>query len=312
LALMPSPAEPALVVAAYGRRGIIELPDGRELASQVRGRGLRACCGDRVQWTMPGGLATALLTGIGPRRNELARQATRSPAAETVAANLTHLAVVVASLPEPDLFLTDRYVCAARLIGCEVAILLNKADLSAAMPAELGIYAELGHPMFRVSARTGAGLADFREWLGTGTGILVGQSGVGKSSLLNALVPGADAATGAISAATDEGKHTTTASVMHRLEGGGRLIDTPGVRDFVPAMPDRRRIALGFAEIDGAADNCRFPNCTHLREPGCAVIAALDKGRINSRRYESFRRLMIMAAQAAERAGPVRDSRTRR
>ena len=124
------------------------------------------------------------------------------------------------------------------------------------------------------------------------TGILVGQSGVGKSSLLNALVPDAEAATGALSRATAEGTHTTSASVMHRLPGGGRLVDTPGERDFIPAVPADASVQAGFPEILAAAPGCRFRNCLHLREPGCAVKAAVTDGTVSARRYESYRRLL--------------------
>jgi ribosome biogenesis GTPase len=168
-------------------------------------------------------------------------------------------------------------------------------------PPEVLAYAELGYPLTRVSCTTGTGLPALVDWLGSGTVVLVGQSGVGKSSLLNRLAPAAAAATGSISRATGEGRHTTTASVLHRLVTGGRLIDTPGVRDFVPPIPDRRRIGAGFREIARESAGCRFLDCSHLREPGCAVRAALEQGRLDPRRFESYRRLVNLASQAAAR-----------
>jgi ribosome biogenesis GTPase len=208
----------------------------------------------------------------------------------------------MAALPAPDLFITDRYLCAAHLMGAKAAIAWNKADLAPLPEAELVVYAAIGYPLFPVSAATGSGLDALLDWSAQGIGLLVGQSGVGKSSLLNRMVPGSNTATGMLSAASDEGRHTTTASIMYALASGARLIDTPGVRDFVPAIPDRRDIAHGFVEIGATGRDCRFADCSHLREPDCAVSAAVLSGHIDARRYESYRRLMNLAGQAAGQA----------
>lgn len=290
------------MTAAHGRRGTLETASGETRSYLVRGRRLQVYCGDRVRWCPDGD--RALVTGVCPRGNELRRQPPRDPRPEIIATNITRIAVVLSAVPSPDLFVTDRYLCAALLMDAGHAVAWNKADLMPAPPAEIRLYERLGIPVFTVSARTGDGLEALSAWLGTGHAVLVGQSGVGKSSLLNALVPGTRAATAALSALSDEGRHTTTASLMYRLPGGGRLTDTPGVRDFVPAVPDRRDVARGFQEIRSAAAGCRFADCTHLREPGCAVLAQVTAGTIDPRRYESYRRLMTMAAQAAERSAP--------
>jgi len=238
---------------------------------------------------------------IAPRDNELQRLSGRGGQPETIAANVTHLVVVMAALPMPDLYLTDRYLCAARLMGAASALAWNKSDVAGPPAAELALYESLGSPVFAVSATTGDGIAALRAWIGTGTGILVGQSGVGKSSLLNALVPGADVLTGEISLSSDEGRHTTTASVLHPLPGGGGLVDTPGVRDFAPAIPERRAISGGFIEIEEFGRECRFTDCSHLRESHCAVQEAVAAGQVDPRRYESYRRLMNLVRQAEGR-----------
>lgn len=289
-----------LVVAAYGRRGLLETEDGARMPFLVPGRRLRACCGDVVRWGPDPGDDSALLLGIEPRRNELARQPPRGTRAEVLAANLTHLLVVAAPEPEPDLFLVDRYLCAAALMDCEAAVIHNKCDLPGEPLADE--YRPLGYPVIRTSSRSGEGLDSVRDWLGAGTGILVGQSGVGKSSLLNALSPEADTETRALSEASGEGRHTTTASVLHRLPGGGALVDTPGVRDFVPALPEPRRVMAGFMEIVRLADECRFADCLHRHEPGCAVREAVAAGEVAGRRYDSYRRLLNLALKAVERA----------
>jgi ribosome biogenesis GTPase len=298
----PPATAPALVVAAHGRRGQLLLADGRRLPYLVRGRHLKVCCGDRVTSQAGRDADPLLVTGIEPRDNELQRAGARGGQPETIAANVTHLIVVMAALPAPDLFLTDRYLCAAQLMGAAAAIAWNKSDLAALPAAELAVFGTLGCPVWPVSAATGAGLDALRAWIGTGTAVLVGQSGVGKSSLLNGLVPGAAAVTAGISLSSDEGRHTTTASVLLPLPGGGNLLDTPGVRDFVPAIPERATISSGFVEIGEEGRQCRFTDCSHLRESHCAVQEAVADGRIDPRRYESYRRLMNLVRQNDGRA----------
>ena len=289
-----------LVVAAHGRRGILAQPDGTRLPYAVRGRLLKVYCGDRVFFDAAGAGPgePVVVARIAPRANELQRLSGRGGLPETIAANVTHLIVVMAALPAPDLYLTDRYLCAARLMGATSAIAWNKADLAGVPATELAGYAALGSPVWPVSAVTGAGIAALRAWIGPGTAILVGQSGVGKSSLLNALVPGAEAITAQISLASDEGRHTTTTSVLHALPGGGGLLDTPGVRDFVPAIPPRTAISSGFVEIAEIGRECRFTDCSHLRESFCAVQEAVNGALIDPRRYESYRRLMNLVRQS--------------
>jgi len=288
----------ALVVAAHGRRGILAQSDGTRLPFMMRGRQLRVYCGDRVRFAATGPGEPVVIESIAPRDNELQRLSGRGGLPETIAANVTHLVVVMAALPMPDLFLTDRYLCAARLMGAASALAWNKSDMAGPPSAELALYESLGSPVWAVSAVTGDGIAALRAWIGSGTAILVGQSGVGKSSLLNALVPGADVLTGEISLSSDEGRHTTTASVLHPLTGGGGLVDTPGVRDFVPAIPERRSISGGFIEIEEYGRQCRFTDCSHLRESHCAVQEAVAAGEIDPRRYESYRRLMNLVRQS--------------
>jgi len=290
-----------LVVAAHGRRGILARTDGTRLPYMIRGRHLRVVCGDRVHFSAAGSGQPVVVERIEPRDNELQRLAGRGGRPETIAANVTHLVVVMAALPLPDLYLTDRYLCAARLMGAAGALAWNKSDVAGPPMSELVLYETLGCPVWPVSAVTGDGIAALRAWIGTGTGILVGQSGVGKSSLLNVLAPGADVLTGEISLASDEGRHTTTASVLHPLPGGGGLVDTPGVRDFTPAIPERTAISSGFVEIEEYGRQCRFTDCSHLRESHCAVQEALAGGRIDPRRYESYRRLMNLVRQSGQR-----------
>jgi ribosome biogenesis GTPase len=147
------------------------------------------------------------------------------------------------------------------------------------------------------SVRNGTGLEDLRDLLQGRISIFVGHSGVGKSSLLNLLVPGAEIETAALSGASGEGRHTTTASVLHRLNVGGAVIDSPGVRDYAPSLIASRDVSDGFREIVRRRGDCRFSNCMHLKEPGCAVKDAVESGEISARRYESYRRLVRLMEQ---------------
>jgi ribosome biogenesis GTPase len=173
----------------------------------------------------------------------------------------------------------------------EAAVVWNKSDLSAPRPDDLAAYERIGYSIIATSAAAASGLDSLRARLAGKISMLVGQSGVGKSSLINLLVPGAEVAVGEISAATEEGRHTTTASMMHTLPEGGRLIDSPGVRDFQPALDAAADVERGFRELREVAHDCRFSDCRHLREPDCAVREAVADGRISPRRYESYRRV---------------------
>jgi ribosome biogenesis GTPase / thiamine phosphate phosphatase len=280
------------VVAAFGQRLLVEDLAGERRPGFVGRRGLRVVCGDRVRWRPAGEAGEVAVLERLPRDNALSRPDLRGRV-EVIAANIDQVIVVCAPVPPPDPFVTDRYLAAAELMGAAAIAVCNKADLGGAdaLP-ELGEYRAAGYPVLDVSALTGQGLDDLRERLAGHRSILVGQSGVGKSSLLNALLPGIDAATAAISEATGEGRHRTTATTLHPLPCGGALLDSPGVRDFAPALDDPRLAAAGFREIVALADRCRFANCRHMREPGCAVKDAVEAGTLSPRRYESYRRLL--------------------
>jgi len=281
-----------LVIAAHGRRGVLETKSGTEHPFLARSRAIRPVCGDRVSWTREQGQTTAVVNRIAERDNQLERMAPDGRRVEVLAANLTRVLVVVAPRPDTDWFLTDRYFCAAAMMGCDASLVVNKQDLYTELAPEARHYAKLGGSILQVSAETGAGLDGLVERLTDQIGILVGQSGVGKSSLINRLIPGADAAVGQLSTTTREGRHTTSASIMHVLPNGGRLIDTPGVREFIPAIHDPQWVQAGFPEVVQAAEHCRFNNCRHLREPDCAVKHAVEDGTVDPRRYESYKRLL--------------------
>ncbi|MGA2343228.1 MAG: ribosome small subunit-dependent GTPase A [Steroidobacteraceae bacterium] len=279
------------VLASYGR-GVLVQSGAIALHCALKGRKQRVVCGDRVTWasTAPEGGAT--VESVEPRRNLIERIDARGRA-EPVAANVDRLAVVLAPEPAPDWFLVDRYWAAARLKDIEALVIVNKSDVGlASLQSELATYRALELPCLELSALTGAGLAALRSALGAGATLLVGQSGVGKSSLINFLVPDAAAQTAELTREV-EGRHTTTTARRYRLESGtdAAVVDAPGVRDFAPPASILRAAELGFVEIHRCAADCRFNDCRHLEEPGCAVRSAVLQERIAARRYESYRRL---------------------
>jgi ribosome biogenesis GTPase len=281
----------AQVIATFSRRMRLRLANGDEVDARVKGKRMRPVCGDRVVAEPIANESDWLITSIEDRDNALTRPNLRGDI-EVLAANVDQLLAVAAPSPDPDWFVVDRYVAAAEQMRVGAAILFNKTDLGSGQRDALADYDRMGYPVLECSARDRTGLDELRALLAGQTAIIVGQSGVGKSSLINALLGGEEQRTAEISAKSGEGRHTTVNSVMLDLPDGGRVIDSPGVRDYAPAIESVAAVAAGFREIDTASHDCRFANCRHLQEPGCAVKAAVDDGRISARRYESYRRLL--------------------
>src|SRR5215468_10897516 len=292
------------VIATFGRHLVVRTADGAQLQARPFGRALGVVCGDEVRCRVDRQHEELHVIAVLPRRNALWRANARG-GAEAVVANLTQLLVVLAPLPLPDFFVIDRYLCAATAAGIPATLIVNKADLGVeAVPAaELDSYAATGFAALACSATSGTGMAELLAALGPGTvAALVGQSGVGKSSLVRRLLPQADIAVGELVRA-EEGRHTTTAARLFDLPHGAALIDSPGVRDFAPAVSALDERTLSFPEVARLAAGCRFSDCRHLREPGCAVRAAVEDGSWHPRRYESFRRLRRLREQLAATRG---------
>jgi ribosome biogenesis GTPase len=290
----------ATVIATFSRRMRLRMEDGTEVEARIKGKRLKPVCGDRVAVEALADESDWLITGIDARRNELTRPNARGRA-EVLAANLDYLLAVAAAEPRADWFIVDRYLCAAELMEIEAGVVFNKIDLTREMPnEELDVYRRIGYDVVTCSAATGDGIDAVGRLLATRCGIIVGQSGVGKSSIINGLIGEALLRTSEISEKWREGRHTTVNSAMIQLPGGGVIIDSPGVRDYAPALESSAVAAQGFREIRAAASGCRFANCRHLREPGCAVKAGVDAGDISPRRYESYRRIVILTEQLTE------------
>ena len=296
----------ARVIATYGRHLLVRDASGRECRARPFGRSLAVVCGDDVRCRKDERHGEVHVLEVLPRRTALYRSNARG-LDEPVLANLTRLLVVIAPIPPPDLFVADRYLAAAESARIGATLVLNKAELGVgpALTSQLDAFAAAGYACIACSAQTGDGVSALLGACAGAVAALVGQSGVGKSSLLRRLIPGADVEIGAL-VREEEGRHTTTASRLFELPGGGQLIDSPGVRDFAPAVDRLDGRNLGFVEVERLAPGCRFLDCRHLREPQCAVRAAVERGELDPRRYESYRRLRRLHEQLVEARGPRR------
>jgi len=274
------------VTAAFGRHYEITRDDGRVVAGIPRGKKSLYACGDRVVLGLEHGGQAALLAHA-PRLSLLYRSDTWKE--KLIAANATQIALVVATEPAFSTELVSRALVAAHHEKLRGLIVLNKCDLVAGLPAaraQLAPFAALGMPIVELCAQANA--TPLRPWLAEQLTVLVGQSGMGKSTLVNALVPHAGAATREISVALDTGKHTTTHARRYVLPGGGALIDSPGLQAFGLAHLTRGEIELGFAEFLPYLGRCRFRDCRHENEPDCALRAAVAAGAIDAQRLAHF------------------------
>lgn len=295
----------ARVTATFGRHLLVRDASGKELRARPFGRGLTVVCGDTVRCRIDPHQEVHVLEVV-PRRTALYRSNLRG-LTEPVIANLSRLLVVLAPVPAPDLFVVDRYLSAAASGGIEGTIVVNKMELGIgeALHAQLEVFGQAGYQWIPCSVRADQGLDALVEACAGKTAALVGQSGVGKSSIVQRLIPNAEVETGAL-VREEEGRHTTTASRLFDLDHGGHLIDSPGVRDFAPAVDRLDKRSLGFLEVERLAPGCRFTDCRHLREPGCAIRDAVETGGMDARRYESYRRLRRLFEDLTEARGPER------
>ena len=290
----------ALVTAVAGMSARIEL-GGQERSATIRGLLTEldtgyinpVAIGDRAIVTEDGAGAWAI-EGVLPRKTILARpDPFLAPRQQVVAANVDQL-LVVSSWREPDLWpeLIDRYLIAAALSEISPIVCVNKADLIEDVgeyEAATRIYREMGYRTLATSALTGDGISSLRgELIGRLT-VVVGLSGAGKSSLMSAVQPGLNLRIGDVSQAHRQGRHTTTQASMYRLDGGGYVADTPGIREFGLAGLTLGELPMFFPEIDELAAECRFSNCAHLEEPECAVRGAEVDGRVSGSRVASYR-----------------------
>lgn len=277
--------------------------DGRHYECRIKGKfrtkGIRTtnpiAVGDRVEFELEPDQESAVISALEPRRNYIIRKSINlSKQAQILGANLDQaILVVTLASPPTSLGFIDRFLVTAEAYSVPAALVFNKLDLFSEEGLEIleeyvSIYSELGYPCYEVSALEGTNVDQLCDLLRDKVTLVSGHSGVGKSSLINAIAPGSQLRTGSISDWSDKGKHTTTFAEMLPLPFGGYLIDTPGIRELGIVDIEQAELSHFFPEMRALLNACRFHNCRHVNEPGCAVLDALEAGDIQPSRYESY------------------------
>jgi len=293
-----------LVVSHHGRKLVVETEDKKQISCKFRQNLGDIACGDNVVIQLDKKSLTsqqadkqqAVVIAVKDRRNLLEKTGFGDKA-KAVAANIGQVAIVCSVEPEPNPYLIDRYLVATENLGANALIIINKADLindenEEAINKLKEIYEKIGYKALLTSIKKNIGTEALKSALIDTTSIFVGLSGVGKSSLVKMLLPESEIRIGEVSAASGEGKHTTTVSSLYHLPDGGSIIDSPGVRDFTPCNRNKENIVNGFIELEHYRGFCKFANCTHTTEPGCAIIEALKNDELSQQRVNSFRKMI--------------------
>ncbi len=293
--------QPGLVLAHFGQVSLVEDEQGEIIRCATRKKLSRTVSGDRILWQGKGS-QDGVITHILDRKTSLVRP-DQNGRARPVAANVDRIVVVIASKPSFEYRMVDHYLVAGELIGAQPIIVVNKCDLlddesRSKLEQKLGLYEQIGYPLIFTSTLTSDGLSQLEQQLDDHTSVLVGQSGVGKSSLVQAILPDIEIRTGELSKVTGLGRHTTTVAMLYHLQGGGDLIDSPGVREFSLSPVPASELAYGFAEFRPYLGQCKFHNCIHHREPGCAIQEAVREGAIDKTRMKNYQSLVNSMSEA--------------
>ena len=278
------------ITSVFGKTGILETADGERHNFIVKSQKLRPVVGDNALFISQGD-GTIVVTMILEANNRLERL-NQNGQQQVVASNISQILVITAPLPQPNFLLIDKFLLVSELMNCNLSIIFNKVDLVGKNDHQLEVYQKLDYAVVMVSAKEKINLNPLFHLLSEQTTVLVGQSGVGKSTIINLLIPKDKIKTEALSNKNQKGKHTTSTSTMHALEGNGFLIDTPGVENLNPKILDIKEIETGFKEIAALAHGCKYRDCIHINEPNCAVNEGLINNEIASLRYKNYKKLV--------------------
>ncbi|PJG83995.1 small ribosomal subunit biogenesis GTPase RsgA [Caviibacterium pharyngocola] len=292
-------AQEGVIVTRYSVHADVENASGEIFRCNLRRTLSSVVVGDRVIWhkgneQLQG--ISGVIEAVLPRKNEISRP-DYYDGLKVIAANIDRIIIVSAVLPALSLNIIDRYLVICETANIPAVIVLNKTDLLTPEEYEnaahqLQIYQAIGYQTMMISAKSGENMENFTALLSEGTSILVGQSGVGKSSLINHILPDVQAQIGEVSELSGLGQHTTTSSRLYHLKQGGDLIDSPGIREFGLWHLDQDKITKGYREFQYFLGTCKFRDCKHENDPGCALRAAVEQGKIHPLRFENYHRLI--------------------
>lgn len=303
LKLDESSSQTARVVSHHGRQLYAETRTGERIKCKIRQNLGDIACGDYVVIQHPVSeqqndckTRQNVVVAIKERKNLLVKTGFAG-AVKPVAANIDQLVIVTAVKPKPNPYLIDRYLTSAENLPADAIIVINKTDLldhesKRRMEDMIERYSSIGYRVISTSIKQDMHTEQLADALADSTSILVGLSGVGKSSIVKALLPKEEIRIGETSDATGEGKHTTTVSALYHLKNNGIVIDSPGVRDFTPINNSIAEITNGFIDVRQFDGYCKFSNCTHHNEPQCAMRAAVAEGQLDQQRFENYLRLI--------------------
>ena len=278
------------IVAAFGRQYLVEIANGEVLSCVLRGKKSGAVCGDQVQVKCTT-VGQGVIEGISPRNTLIYRSNTIRK--KLIAANITQIIIVISAVPSFDEDLVNRCLVTAENQNIKALIVLNKTDLinpTRAVLPKLSLYQKIGYTLVRLSAEKD--ITPILPYLQGHLNVLVGQSGMGKSTLINALIPDADRATAKISNTLDSGRHTTTHAQLYHLDKNTHIIDSPGIQEFGLHHISNTDLVWGFIEFHPYIGRCKFSDCLHINEPNCALDRAVQENKIDPRRLGFYRKLI--------------------
>jgi ribosome biogenesis GTPase len=292
-----------LIIKSTGSWYQVQTPDGNRYEARIKGKfrikGITTtnplAVGDQVDFEFEPGSDNAVINHLHPRKNYIIRKSINlSKQAQIIAANLDQAFLVVTlASPRTSLGFIDRFLVTAEAYSIPAVLIYNKLDLFSDEGLEIlaeyqSVYERIGYPCYTVSAKEGTNIELIQQLIKDKTTLFSGHSGVGKSSLINALLPDLEIRTGEVSDWSDKGMHTTTFAEMHELPGGGFIVDTPGIRELGVIDIEQAELSHFFPEMRDRLNQCRVNNCRHINEPGCAIVAAVEAGDIELSRYESY------------------------